>query len=158
MGNWFSVAGGGLAWSVALKLTAQPPKACWFCRGPSGRLLGPFARSQHAERAASNDIATFKGQQVASLREGYVPEEPCSALPGATDPFGQACLDNRDHPDEEWNLWRIEQQDGSHCFVVEGPESLVPDLFLDEVFENWERASNAALKTRIGSRMRPGLG
>ncbi|EFH10354.1 hypothetical protein ACFFMP_18780 [Pseudoroseomonas cervicalis] len=143
MKEQFDVAGGGHVWSVVLDPDARPPLASWFGRGPTGRLLGPFARGGLVELAVADDVRKFGDKAATAKREGSVPEEPASAQPTSADPVGPAFLEARASADPDWRIWRIEQADGGECFIVAGPEALLPDLFPEEIFESWEEASNA---------------
>lgn len=91
----------------------------------------------------ADDVRKFGDKAATAKREGSVPEEPASAQPTSADPVGPAFLEARASADPDWRIWRIEQADGGECFIVAGPEALLPDLFPEEIFESWEEASNA---------------
>jgi hypothetical protein len=141
----FDVAGGGHVWSVVLDPNARPPLACWFGRGPTGRLLGPFARGALVEIAVADDIRKFDEKVAAAKREGFVPEDPVSAQPTSADPVGPAHLEERADVVPGWRVWKIVQPGGGASFIAEGPPAVLPNIFLDDIFEDWIKASNASV-------------
>ena len=105
---------------------------CWFGRGPSGLLLGPFHNNGICMLAVQKDI-----------RDNPPGPEGMLRFDMARDLAMVVSRETHHSAEDDWPVWIVAIPDGETAYVITGPNGLKEGLFFDAI-----DASNTAIQRK----------